>query len=94
MKTVSYSNLGADAKIYQAYSVQSFPEEIERENKEDFFRKSLKHVRIAMLLAIGFACRHVDYCDDPYRNRIQRRSHVQHSAIVHLLRINFPTKLK
>ena len=32
----------------------SFPEGIEREYKEDYFRKSLKHVRIAMLLAMGF----------------------------------------
>ena len=32
----------------------SFPKEIEREYKEEYFRKSLKHVRIAMLLAITF----------------------------------------
>ena len=32
----------------------SFPTEIEREYREDYFKKSLKHVRVAMLLAIGF----------------------------------------
>ena len=32
----------------------SFPAEIEREYKEDFFNKSLKHVRVAMLIAIAF----------------------------------------
>ncbi len=32
----------------------SFPAEIEQEYKEDFFNKSLKHVRVAMLLAIAF----------------------------------------
>ena len=32
----------------------SFPAEIERDYKEDYFRKSIKHVRIAMLLALTF----------------------------------------
>ena len=32
----------------------SFPKQIEDEYKEDYFKKSLKHVRIAMLLAIIF----------------------------------------
>ena len=32
----------------------SFPKRIEREYKEDYFKKSLNHVRIAMLLAMGF----------------------------------------
>jgi hypothetical protein len=32
----------------------SFPAEIERDYKEDYFRKSIKHVRIAMLLASTF----------------------------------------
>jgi PAS domain S-box-containing protein len=32
----------------------SFPAEIERDYQEDYFRKSIKHVRIAMLLALTF----------------------------------------
>jgi hypothetical protein len=45
MKTQTF----ADIKLN--YLTLSFPREVEQAYKEDYYKKSLKHVRIAILLA-------------------------------------------